>query len=315
MSCKRRSSMRTSTLIKVVPTIVCLAGAEYASAADAKARSKSSVASAASIGLPARCATVEPGLAQRDAADAEAARRTQGRGHHGLVRIPVYVHIILNSAGDGDVSSLIPAQIQVLDEAFELAGFKFRLVDTDVTTNDDWYSATPGSAAEIAMKTALRRGGSDALNIYTGVNDGSLLGWATFPSSYEDDPSYDGVVVLTEALPDGGLEFSVPTTVEPDGLITYDKGDTGTHEVGHWLGLYHTFQDGCTRRGDRIDDTPAELEPQFVCVDRNSCPSPRFPATDPIHNFMDYVDDECMDQFTTDQNKRMVRQWRAFRER
>jgi hypothetical protein len=306
--------MRTSTLVKVVPVLFCVAGAGHIGAGVANAGSKSSVASVTSA-LPRRCATVELGPAERAAADAEAARRNLGKRHGKLERIPVYVHIILNSAGDGDVSSLVPAQIQVLNEAFELAGFKFRLVDMDVTTNDAWYSATPGSAEELAMKTALRRGGSDALNIYTGVNDGSLLGWATFPSSYDDDPISDGVVLLTESLPDGGLVIPVPPALEPDGLITYDRGDTGTHEVGHWLGLFHTFEGGCSRRGDRIDDTPAELEPQFFCVDRNSCASPAFPATDPIHNFMDYVDDECMDQFTTDQNHRMVRQFSAFRER
>jgi hypothetical protein len=70
---------------------------------------------------------------------------------------------------------------------------------------------------------------------------------------------------------------------------------------------------GCSKKGDHIDDTPAEAEPQFFCADRDSCTGKKFPGTDPIHNFMDYVDDDCMDQFTSDQEDRMRDQWETYR--
>ena len=81
----------------------------------------------------------------------------------------------------------------MLNSAYAASGFAFTLAGTDTTVNSRWYTACgSGSKSEKDMKTALRKGDMDDLNIYTAKLGGNLLGWATFPKASYD--SYDGVV-------------------------------------------------------------------------------------------------------------------------
>ena len=219
--------------------------------------------------------------------------------------INVYFHVINNgtSLAAGNIpDSQIAAQINVLNAAYAGTGWSFILVDTDRTTNATWYTMTPGSTAEAQAKNALRQGSADDLNVYTANIGGGLLGWATFPSNYASKPKVDGVVVLFSSLPGG--------TAAP-----YNLGDTATHEVGHWMGLYHTFQGGCARQtsgGDIVADTAAEKSPAYGCpVGRDSCAT--LPDVDPIYNFMDYTDDACMVEFTRGQDTRIDSVFSAYR--
>jgi len=218
--------------------------------------------------------------------------------------INVYWHVIRRGTGisNGDVpDSQIRSQINVLNAAYGAWGWQFNLVATDRTTNSTWYTCSGGSC-ETQMKNALHQGTGDDLNIYSNNMGGGLLGWATFPSSYNSSPNMDGVVILYSSLPGG--------TAAP-----YNLGDTATHEIGHWMGLYHTFQGGCARSatgGDGVADTPAEKSPAYGCpTGRDTCP--RLAGDDPIENFMDYSDDACMFQFTSGQDSRMDSQFTTFR--
>jgi hypothetical protein len=221
--------------------------------------------------------------------------------------INVYFHVINKGSGiaNGDISTqMINDQITVLNNAFGPWGWAFNLVSVDRTTNATWYANCYGSS-ETSMKNALRQGTADDLNIYSCSPSGGILGYATFPSSYNSAPSRDGVVLLYSSLPGGSAS-------------PYNLGDTGTHEVGHWMGLYHTFQGGCNRNatsgGDFVADTPAEKSPAYGCPGgRNTCTGSRFPGNDPINNFMDYTDDYCMFEFSGGQDSRMDSQFTAYR--
>jgi hypothetical protein len=213
----------------------------------------------------------------------------------------VYFHVINKGSGiaNGDVSDAqIAEQFNVIKNAFASSNVVFNFMFTDRTTNNVWYTMTPGSSAESQAKTALRKGGKNALNVYTANIGQGLLGWATFPSDYSRAPSMDGVVILYSSMPGGSA-------------APYNLGDTLTHEAGHWAGLYHTFQGGCTKANDQVDDTPAEKSPAFGCpVGRNTCSAA---GVDPIYNFMDYTDDSCMNSFTAGQAARMLSMYNTYR--
>lgn len=229
------------------------------------------------------------------------------------VRVPVYVHVIKGThrkerkiAGPKRVRWML----RVLNRGFHggesranaPTRYTFVLRHIDYTRRDGWYHAYLFGPRNDRMRTKLHRGGKGALNVYLnggGPQGQPVLGWSTFPWRQREHPRLDGVAVNWRAMPWGTLR-------------RYHQGDTIIHEVGHWMGLFHTFQGGCTPPGDMVADTPYESEASYACnTHRDSCPDR--PGLDPVHDFMDYSWDSCMNQFTPGQVARMDRAFAKYR--
>jgi hypothetical protein len=226
--------------------------------------------------------------------------------------IPVVVHVIQHSNGDGYISpTMVQSQIDILNEDF------LALTGTN---------GAPGTDCQVRFSLATTDpGGSSTTGITYSVDNNwfndngsywNSLGWDTdrYMNIYTNDAS--GYLGYVPDLPQGGIVGQSNDRIvvywesfgrnSPYGA-PYDQGRTATHEVGHYLGLYHTFDggcastSGCNSNGDLICDTNPESGPNWDCPSNpSSCGS-----SDPVHNYMDYTDDLCMWEFTQEQARRM----------
>jgi Pregnancy-associated plasma protein-A len=218
------------------------------------------------------------------------------------ITIQVRFHVITSGSQGALTSSQVNQQVATLNSAYDGmlggadTGVTFHLESTDSTSDASWF--TDPRDYEKPMKDALRRGGPETLNIYSAAVGSDVLGFSTFPQWYHANADLDGVVIDYRTIPGGQFR-------------DFNLGYTAVHETGHWLGLFHTFENGCTAPGDGIADTPYEAVPTEGCpLFKKTCTQPGF---DPIHNFMDYSNDNCMNQFTPGQGARIRQVWAAYR--
>ncbi|CAE6508097.1 unnamed protein product [Rhizoctonia solani] len=202
-------------------------------------------------------------------------------------------------------SDQVKSAITALNSQFAGSGFQFRRAALKYTKNAQWFDNADNQkndALTTAMKNQLHVGTAKDLNVYSvGFTNSDLGGFATFPWWYTDAPELDGVVFKWNTTPGGTL-------------TNYNQGKILTHEVGHWVGLYHTFQGGCSdSQGDYVSDTPAEASAATGCpTNRDSCPN--LAGNDPIRNHMDYTYDTCKTgDFTKGQITRMKKAMQMYR--
>ena len=229
------------------------------------------------------CGAPEPTTTEMDAVGT-ALRRYIGEGRASATgQIKVAFHVIYNGTTGNVPQSQLDAQIAYMNQRYAGTGFSFVIASVDRTNNSKYFSMTPGSRNETNCKNALAIDPIHRFNVYTAAPGQGLLGWATFPWSYAESSKMHGVVMHYGSLPGGNI-------------ANYNQGGTLAHEAGHYLGLYHTFQGGCTAPGDQVDDTPYEATSTTGCPSgKDTCPAT---GLDPIHNYMDYSDDVCYTEFT-----------------
>jgi hypothetical protein len=218
------------------------------------------------------------------------------------ITVNTYFHVVAKStaASGGYIpASQLTQQLAVMNSNYAPHGIQFKLVATDYTVNTNWAS----DGAEVAMKKALRKGTYKDLNVYFQFAIGGNFGYCYYPTTVTSTTSTafytDGCSILYSTVPGGSS-------------TNYNLGKTVTHEVGHWFGLAHTFEGGCTGAGDSVADTPAQASSSSGCpTGRDSCPN--VAGLDPIHNYMDYSYDSCYEEFTAGQQTRMLSMWNAYR--
>ena len=238
--------------------------------------------------------------------------------------LTVVFHVITNAAGtSGNVTDAdILEQVDILNEDYlAMAGTNGAngtnaLIQFQLATEDPAGDPTTGITRS-ANNTWFNDGGSywntlawdpsRYINIYTNTCGGNLGYVPALPQSGIVGALSDRVVILWSAV---GRDAPIG--------FPYDQGRSATHEVGHYLGLWHPFDNGCGTAsapgcyttGDRICDTNSEANPVFGCpASSASCSSPN-----PFHNYMDYSDDLCMEEFTPEQVNRMrctLANWRT----
>ena len=229
--------------------------------------------------------------------------------------IPVHWHVIHKTDGTGRLSQQrIDEQMAVLNADFAGLTYKGKSGletsirfevhgDIDYVENDDWFRVR--SADDSIYKNSLNITPDRVLNIYSLVplkDDGSegTLGYARIPQTGTGDAE-DGIVMLHSAV--GGRE---------NGYAPYDEGRTLVHEVGHYLGLLHTFQGGTCENeyvsssnnavtNDLVKDTPPHDEPDYGTSPSSPCGVPS-----PIENFMNYSQDIALTTFSAEQTNRMI---------
>jgi len=236
--------------------------------------------------------------------------------------IPVVVHIIWHEPYQNLCDDVIRSQIDVLNEDFarlnsdtvntpvpfrelgEDSGIRFVLANRDpdgnVTTGiirSYADSATFDFGNEMKFEAT---GGQDQwdperyLNIWVCNMGNSVLGYSTLPGAA--NPGEDGLVIATRAF--GRKSY------DPSGK--YNLGRTTTHEVGHWLDLFHIWGDdnGCSP-DDQVDDTPRQDSPTYHCPSYPQLSCSNGPEGNMFMNYMDYSDDRCMNIFSKGQIQRM----------
>ncbi|HUR65958.1 MAG TPA: zinc metalloprotease [Chitinophagaceae bacterium] len=230
----------------------------------------------------------------------------------GIIEIPVVVNVIYNTAAENVSDAQIASQIAVLNKDFSASNsdynrtpseFRpFRSGDIRITFVLDHVVRRSSSVTSWALNDGMKksnRGGIDVtdpstrLNIWVCDLANGFLGYAQFPGG---NSSTDGVVIDYAAFGTTG------SAADP-----FDKGRTATHEVGHWMNLYHTWGDDGNRcnGSDLVDDTPNQGDENYGCPSFPQVSCSNGPNGDMFMNYMDYTDDACMFMFTLGQKSRM----------
>jgi len=226
----------------------------------------------------------------------------------GSITIDVRFHLFIDRDRRGETArvtdSTLEEELDLVNVDFGATPFRFRLADVTRTYDNDWNGIDGSNSDDIdEAAKEMREGGSDVMNIFVtdGLCDAGLGGFAQYPYEHGWYPAGT---------------FSEKDRVFLCPIVLLGSSRTVTHEIGHWMGLRHTFEgDSCDsgNSGDMVDDTSQHLHRGRDCDDERKDTCPGQSGRDPIYNYMNYS--ACRLEFTPGQVKRMVFQFNEYRRR
>lgn len=254
-------------------------------------------------------------------------KSNQGKSLQNQFQIPVVIHVVYHTDEENISDELIYSQLAVLNEDYSYsnsdrslipmpfqsfaanAEISFCLASTDPQGN--WsvgITRTYTDKTEFSNDDQMKRassGGTDAwpsnhyLNIWICNLSSGILGYTYQPGA---NPDVDGVVIDYKHFGKNGTFGG-----------NYNLGRTTTHEIGHWLNLYHPWgpegSNASCINDDLVDDTPLSPGPNYNCPlfpNHATSMCNNTPYGDMFMNFMDYTYDNCMYFFTLGQKERML---------
>jgi hypothetical protein len=263
----------------------------------------------------------------------QAKKRLRTQQEEPVYTIPVVVHVIHNrqnnSIGGNNISDAqILSQIEVLNRDFRrlntdtadtYAAFKPVAADAKIefclAHFDPDGNPTSGIVRKYNSRTSFSINEEDRvkslsywpseyyLNIWICAITEDYLGYAQFPGGAalpglggEAPAELDGIVIDYRCF---GTEGTISSL--------YNLGRTTTHEVGHWLGLFHIWGDEYCGT-DHVSDTPPQeqaTETAFCNPATSRCNISQPAYQHMNQNYMDYSVDKCMNLFTKGQVERM----------
>ena len=266
-----------------------------------------------------------------------------------MITIPVVVYVVHSGVPIGTAENIsdlqVTSQITALNAAFNPYNINFCLATkagsvalpinnstidvqntpgiihvkdasyTDQYSNESYQQALVNHANALITSTKYLR--IFVVRSIDGASSGTL-GYSMFPNS---SSSFDGVVMRYDAF--GDINSCGVCSLVPSN----SAGKVLVHEIGHYLYLYHTFQEACTGTtltdcstgGDRVCDTPQVKAPNTGCPSGilDSCLGETAPngsnLPDQINNYMDYTNDACRNLFTPGQVTRMITTLNQYR--